>query len=84
MFKVFGDCLNTAKGFQGSLNTMFGHSVFGEKERPTLKWRSPYVRGVWRLPETAKGVQGTVNTKYGHSVFGEIERPFLKEISPYV
>ena len=47
MFEVFRDCLNTAKGVQGTVNTKYGRSVFEEKERPTLK----QVRGVPRLPE---------------------------------
>ena len=51
MFEVFGDCPNTGKGVQETLNTKYGHSVFGEKERATLKQRSPFVRGVQRLPE---------------------------------
>ena len=47
MSEVLGDCLNTAKGVQGTLNTKYGRSVLEEKQRPTLK----QVRGVWRLPE---------------------------------
>ena len=43
MFEVFGDCLNKAKGVQGTVNTKYGHSVFGEKERPTLKEILTYV-----------------------------------------
>ena len=47
MSEVFGDCLNTAKRVQGTLNTKYGRSVFEEKERPTLKQG----RGVGRLHE---------------------------------
>ena len=47
MSEVLGDCLNTAKGVQGTLNTKYGRSVLEEKQRPTLK----QVRGVPRLPE---------------------------------
>ena len=54
MFNVFIDCLNKAKVVQGTVNTKYRCSVFGEKERPTLKQRSPYVLGVWRLPEHSK------------------------------
>ena len=51
MFEVFRDCPNTEKGVQETLNTKYGSSVFGEKERATLKQRSPFVRGVQRLRE---------------------------------
>ena len=54
MFKVIIDCLNKAKVVQGTVNTKYRCSVFGEKERPTLKQRSPYVLGVWRLLEHSK------------------------------
>ena len=47
MFEVFLDCQNTTKGVQGTVNTKYGRSVLGKKERPTLK----QVRGVRRLPE---------------------------------
>ena len=51
MSEVLGDCLNTAKGVQGTVNNKYWRLVFGEKERPTLNQRSPYVLGVRRLPE---------------------------------
>ena len=51
MFQVFRNYLNTGKGVQGTLNTKYGRSVFGEKERPTLKQSAPYVQGIWSLPE---------------------------------
>ena len=43
MIEVFGDCPNTGKGVQETVNTKYGRSVFGEKERPTLKLRSSFV-----------------------------------------
>ena len=51
MIEVFGDCPNTGKGVQETVNTKYGRLVFGEKERATLKQRSPFVRGVQRLPD---------------------------------
>ena len=84
MFEVFGDCPNTGKGVQETVNTKYGRLVFGEKERATLKQRSPFVRGVRDCLNTAKGVQGTVNNKYGRLVFGEKKRPTLKQRSAYV
>ena len=51
MFEVFGDCLNTAKIVQGTVNTKYGCLEFGEKERPTLKQWLPYVQSVRKLPE---------------------------------
>ena len=43
MIEVFGDCPNTGKGVQETVNTKYWRSVFGEKERATLKQRSPFV-----------------------------------------
>ena len=80
MFEVFGDCPNTGKGVQETVNTKYWRSVFGEKERATLKQRSPFVRGVQRLPEHRE----SCSRKFEHQVwaFGvrEKERPTLIQV----
>ena len=80
MFQVFRNYLNTGKGVQGTLNTKYGRSVFGEKERATLKQRSPFVRGVQRLPEHSESCP----RNFEHQVwaFGvrEKERPTLIQV----
>ena len=69
MFEVFRDCPNTEKGVQETLNTKYGSSVFGEKERATLKQRSPFFEVFRDFLNTGKGAQGTLNTKFGRLVF---------------
>ena len=68
MFEVFGECLNTVNGVQGTVNTKHWFSVFGEKEGPYLKQRSLFIGGVQRLPEHSE--RCSKNLKHQVWVFG--------------
>ena len=75
-------CSNAANGVQGTVNIIYGCSVFGEKKRPTLKQRSICVGGVRRVPEHRERCSMTCeHNKWVFGVQGKKETHFETKVN---